>query len=71
VVCALATAPAAAQETKEPDVSKVRVRLGPVSLDPTIELTHLGMNRLAFGLDGTSLNARERPGYEIDVRADR
>jgi len=138
LVGALAAAPAAAQGTKEPDVSKVRVRLGPVALDPTIELANLGvdtnvfnepsgeekqdftftltprarawmkagptwltadfredivwyqeysseraantffsggwivpLNRLAFGFDGSYLNARERPGYEIDVRAER
>jgi len=138
VVGALAATPAAAQQTKEPDVSKARVRLGPVALDPTIELTNLGvdtnvfnepsgeekqdftftltprarawmkagptwitadfrediiwyqeysneraantfftggwivpLNRLAFGFEGTYLNARERPGYEIDVRAER
>jgi Putative beta-barrel porin 2 len=136
--CALVATPTGAQETKEPNVAKARLRLGPVALDPTIELTNLGvdtnvfnepsgeekqdftftltprarawmkagptwltadfreeivwyqeysseratnaffsggwivpLNRLAFGFDGTYLNARERPGYEIDERADR
>lgn len=143
-VCAIALfaagAPAVAQEIrlKEPDISKTRMRIGPVALDPTIELTNLGvdtnvfnepdplakqdftftlrprtdawmkmgptwitgnvradviwyqehsseragngyytlgwtvpLNRLAFGVQGFYLHAHERPGFEIDTRAER
>ena len=137
LVCVIATT-ASAQQTKEPDVEKVRVRLGPVALDPTLELTNFGvdtnvfnqpadqakrdftftitprakawmkagptwltadvredivwyqkyeserasntfltagwivpLNRLAFGFEGTYIDARDRPGYEIDARTGR
>lgn len=129
---------AAAQSTKEPDVSRARVRIGPLSLNPIIELTNLGidsnvfnepegqekrdftftvtpktdawmkvgrtwitgmiredvvwyqtyssersgntayslgwtvpLNRLAFGVTGNYLSARDRPGFEIDARSQR
>ena len=140
-VCAAflaAAAPLRAQETKVPDTSKARVHLGPVALNPTIELTNFGvdtnvfneppgfeksdftftltpktdailkigrvwatgnlredvvwyqtysteragnnyatgtllvpLNRLAVAVSGGYVSARERPGYEIDVRAHR
>ncbi len=136
VVAIVFAPPARAQETKPPDTSKARVRVGPVALNPTIELTNLGVdtnvfnepqglekqdftftltpkadawmklgptwingsvradivwyqkytsersgntfytlgwtvpiNRLAFGVLGSYLRARERPGFEIDTRA--
>ena len=48
VVCAAAAIPASAQQTTEPDVEKVRIRLGPVALDPTLELTNFGIDTNVF-----------------------
>ena len=40
--------PLRAQDTKTPDTSKARVRLGPVGLNPAIELTNLGVDTNVF-----------------------
>jgi hypothetical protein len=139
VLAAVSAAPVvSAQTTAEPDTSRARVRIGPLSLNPTIELTNLGvdsnvfnepegeekrdftftvtpktdawikfgrtwitgairedvvwyqtyssersgntaynigwtvpLNRLAFGVAGTYLSTRDRPGFEIDARSQR
>jgi hypothetical protein len=47
-VCLFAASHAQAQSTTEPDTTKVRVRVGPVALNPTIELTSLGVDTNVF-----------------------
>jgi hypothetical protein len=138
VFVALVHAAPAMAQGDEPDMTKVRVKLGPLALNPTIELTNLGvdtnvfnepagqeqrdftftlsprtdlwlrmgrtwltgniredivwyqkfssersaneyytvgwlvpLNRLRFNVTTTYLNARDRPGYEIDARSQR
>lgn len=133
-----ASARALAQSTAEPDTTRARLRLGPLSVTPTIEITNLGLddnvfndpqgqekrdftytltpkaevalkmgstwitgmareevlwyqkysseragnagfalgwivplNRLSFAVNGSYLNARDRPGFEIDARSRR
>jgi hypothetical protein len=46
-MCFLVAAPARAQ-MGEPDLSKVRVKFGPLAMNPTIELTNLGVDTNVF-----------------------
>lgn len=48
VVAVMLTSPSYAQDLKEPDLSKARVRLGAVALNPTIELANLGVDTNVF-----------------------
>jgi putative beta-barrel porin BBP2 len=47
VACALSM-PATAQTMEEPDVSKARVLIGPLAMNPTLELTNLGVDTNVF-----------------------
>ena len=44
----LAASPALAQSADEPDPARVRVRIGPLSMNPTISLTNLGVDQNVF-----------------------
>jgi hypothetical protein len=48
LAAAIMATPALAQSGDAPDASKVRVRFGPLSLNPTISLTNLGIDQNVF-----------------------
>ncbi|HXI31274.1 MAG TPA: hypothetical protein VNG89_22710, partial [Vicinamibacterales bacterium] len=48
VMVMLCSRPTSAQNVDEPDPAKVRVRLGPLWMNPTIALTNIGVDNNVF-----------------------